>query len=56
VVDPLEPRSRAFAAALSCDGERLWRWCRACAPLLAAGRATRGASAEEVAALLAIAP
>jgi streptomycin 6-kinase len=54
--DEWEPRSRELASALGCDPERLWRWCRAFAALLAAGRTARGAGAEEVAALLDIAP
>jgi hypothetical protein len=34
----------------------LWVWCAAFAAMLAAGKAGRGAAAEEVAALLALAP
>lgn len=51
-----EPRSRALALALRIDNERLWSWCAAFAAMLAAGEAARGASAEQVAALLALAP
>lgn len=56
--DPAEwqPRSGELAAALRCEPERLWSWCRAFAALLAASRAARGASAGDVAALLEIAP
>ena len=51
-----EPRSRALALALSLDHERLWAWCAALAAMLAASEAARGASAEQVAALLALSP
>lgn len=51
-----EPRSRDLALALGADHERLWAWCAAFAAMLAASEAGRGASAERVAALLAIAP
>lgn len=51
-----EPRSRDLAVALGLDRERLWAWCTAFAAMLAASRAARGASAEQVAALLAISP
>jgi streptomycin 6-kinase len=50
------PRSRALADALGLDGERLWAWCRAHVALLAAARATRGASEDQVCTLLAIGP
>jgi streptomycin 6-kinase len=50
-----EPRSASLAAALGCDPERLWRWCVAFAPMLAAAGAARGAGADDVAALLALA-
>jgi streptomycin 6-kinase len=58
VPDPAEwePRSRALAASMGCDPERLWRWCRAFAAMIAASRAVGGAGAEEVAALLALGP
>jgi len=49
-----ESRSRELALALGVEHERLWAWCTALAPLLAASRGARGASAEEVAALLAL--
>jgi streptomycin 6-kinase len=51
-----EPRSRDLAVALDLEHERLWAWCAAFAAMLAASRAARGASAELVAALLAISP
>lgn len=51
-----EPRSRDLALALGVDHERLWAWCAAFAAMLAASKAARGATAEEVAALLALAP
>ena len=51
-----EPRSRDLAAALGLDHERLWAWCAAFAAMLAASRAARGASAEQIAALLALSP
>jgi streptomycin 6-kinase len=51
-----EPRSRDLALALGLDHERLWAWCAAFAAMLAAAKAARGASAEQVAALLALAP
>jgi streptomycin 6-kinase len=51
-----EPRSRDLAVALGLDHERLWTWCAAFAAMLAASRAARGASAEQVAALLALSP
>jgi hypothetical protein len=35
---------------------REWAWCSALAPLLAASRVMRGAAADEIAALLALAP
>ena len=50
------PRSRDLAVALGLDHERLWAWCAAFAAMLAASRAARGASAEQVAALLALSP
>ena len=50
------PRSRDLAAALGLDHERLWAWCTAFAAMLAASKAARGASAEEVAAVLALSP
>jgi streptomycin 6-kinase len=51
-----EPRCRALALALGLDHERLWAWCAALAAMLAAAEAARGASAERVAALLALSP
>jgi len=51
-----EPRSRDLAVVLGLDHERLWAWCAAFAAMLAASRAARGASAEQVAALLALSP
>jgi hypothetical protein len=51
-----EPRSRELAVALGLDHERLWAWCAAFAAMLAAAEAARGASAEQVAALLALSP
>jgi streptomycin 6-kinase len=48
------PRAGELAAAAGCDGERLWRWCRAFGPMLAAARLLRGARPEDVAALLAL--
>jgi streptomycin 6-kinase len=49
-------RSRELAEALDCDGQRLWSWCAAFAGGLAAGRAARGAAANQVDALMALAP
>jgi streptomycin 6-kinase len=51
-----EPRSRDLAVALGLDHKRLWAWCAAFAAMLAASRAAQGASAEQVAALLALSP
>jgi streptomycin 6-kinase len=51
-----EPRSRELARALGVNHERLWAWCAAFAAMLATSEAARGASAERVAALLALAP
>jgi hypothetical protein len=51
-----EPRSRDLAVALGLDHERLWAWCAAFAAMLAASRAAQGATAEQVAALLALSP
>jgi streptomycin 6-kinase len=51
-----EPRSRDLAVALGLDHQRLWAWCAAFAAMLAASRAARGASPEQVAALLALSP
>ena len=51
-----EPRSRELAQALGINHERLWAWCAAFAAMLATSEAGRGASAEQVAALLALAP
>jgi streptomycin 6-kinase len=51
-----EPRSRDLARALGLDHERLWAWCAAFAAMLAASKVARGAAAEEIAALLALAP
>jgi streptomycin 6-kinase len=51
-----EPRSRDLAMSLGLDHERLWAWCAAFAAMLAASRDARGASAEQVAALLALSP
>jgi streptomycin 6-kinase len=53
---PGEPRSRELALALGVDHERLWAWCAAFAAMLAAGEVGRGAGAERVSALLALAP
>ena len=51
-----ELRSRDLAVALGLDHERLWAWCAAFAAMLAASRAAQGASAEQVAAVLALSP
>jgi streptomycin 6-kinase len=51
-----EPRSRDLALALGVGHERLWAWCAAFAAMLAASKAARDAAAEEVAAVLALAP
>jgi streptomycin 6-kinase len=51
-----EPRSRELALALGLDHERLWAWCAAFAAMEAASEAARGASAERVAAILALSP
>jgi streptomycin 6-kinase len=51
-----EARSRALASALDLDAGRLWEWSRALAAMLAAGRAARGAPAEQVDALLELTP
>jgi streptomycin 6-kinase len=51
-----EPRSRELALLLGIEHERLWAWCAAFAAMLAASRAARGAPAEEIGALLALAP
>ena len=51
-----ELRSRDLALALGLDHERLWAWCAASAAMLAASKAARGGAAEEIAALLALAP
>jgi streptomycin 6-kinase len=51
-----EPRCRGLASALGLEHERLWAWCRAFAAMLAASRAAAGAPAEEIAALLELAP
>ena len=51
-----EPHSRELALTLGVEHERLWAWCAAFAAMLAASRAAHGAAAEEVAALLALAP
>jgi streptomycin 6-kinase len=51
-----EPRSRDLAVALGLDHQRLWAWCAAFAAMLAASEAARGASAGQVAALLALSP
>jgi len=51
-----ERRSRDLAVALGLDHERLWAWCAAFAAMLAASRAAQGASAEQVAAVLALSP
>jgi streptomycin 6-kinase len=50
--DAWASRSRALAAALGCDRDRLWRWCAALAAMLASARP----DAEEVPALLALGP
>jgi streptomycin 6-kinase len=49
-------RSRHLATELGLDPERLWVWCTAFAAMLATAEAARGASAEQVAALLALSP
>jgi streptomycin 6-kinase len=51
-----ERRSRDLALALDLDHERLWAWCAALAAMLAGAKAARRAGAEQVAALLALAP
>jgi streptomycin 6-kinase len=51
-----ERRSRDLALALGVEHGRLWAWCAAFAAMLAASRAAHGAGAEEVTALLALAP
>ena len=51
-----ELRSRDLAVALGLDHERLWAWCAAFAAMLAASRAAQDASAEQVAAVLALSP
>jgi hypothetical protein len=51
-----ELRSRDLALALGLDHERLWAWCTAFAAMLAASRAAQGASADQVAAVLALSP
>jgi streptomycin 6-kinase len=51
-----ELRSRDLAVALGLDHKRLWAWCAAFAAMLAASMAAQGASAEQVAAVLALAP
>jgi streptomycin 6-kinase len=51
-----EPRSRDLAVALGLDHQRLWAWCAAFAAMLAASRAAQGASAGQIAALLALSP
>ena len=48
-------RSREPAQALGVDPERVWAWCAALAALLAAGQAARGAAADDVTALVALA-
>jgi streptomycin 6-kinase len=47
---------RELALALGVDHGRLWAWCAALSPVLAAAKAGRGADADEVKALLALAP
>jgi streptomycin 6-kinase len=51
-----QPRSRDLAVALGLDHQRLWAWCAAFAAMLATAKAARGASPDEVAALLALSP
>lgn len=51
-----ESRSRHLAQTLDLSHERLWSWCAALAALLAASETAHGASAERVAALLALSP
>jgi streptomycin 6-kinase len=51
-----EPRGRELAHLLGLDHERLWAWCAAFAAMLATATAARGAPAEEIGALLALAP
>jgi streptomycin 6-kinase len=51
-----EPRSRDLAAGLRLDHERLWAWSAAFAAMLATAQAARGASPDQVAALLALSP
>ena len=48
-------RADQLATALDTTHDRIWQWCVATAPLLAAGKAARGATAEEIEALLALA-
>jgi streptomycin 6-kinase len=50
--DEWASRSRALAAALGCDPDRLWRWCGAFAPVLASARP----DGDDVAALLSLTP
>ena len=45
-----------LASAVGCDPERLWSWCVALAPILAAATAGRGGPARRVEALLALVP
>ena len=52
----LAARADQLATVLDTTRERIWQWCVATAPLLAAGKAARGATAEEIQALLALAP
>lgn len=47
---------RALALALGVDHGRLWAWCASLAPMIAAAKAGRAANADEVNALLALAP
>jgi streptomycin 6-kinase len=51
-----EPRSRELALLLGIDHERLWAWCAAFAAMLAASRAGHDPQAEQIGALLALAP
>jgi streptomycin 6-kinase len=51
-----QPHARQLALALGVEHGRLWAWCAALAPMLAAAKAGRGAAPDEVNALLALAP
>lgn len=51
-----ESRSRELAPAVGVSHERLWAWCAAFAPMIAASEIARGASPERIDALLRLAP